>query len=356
MSLVVPLLLLTGLRFALKSPPSPIRIAPWRVRAVAVAAQKQDSSSAVPEDTSGAEDAVPAPAEASSADAWDALQAAVDLDSATASSDPHVEQQYALRAAALLVSDALDQIRPFVPPAERYDDPPPALTFGSGREEDAALRALLGDDAHYVTDFLSEGAAMSNVHETFFQAELYLKQLQATPDSRELGEGSVREQQAQAETRVMDGASPELAAALEESVLVARQSFLSTVRFGYFLRRCQGRLGLERALRGASSTVSSFLASVSRADAVELARIATEEAAVAVDLRANTLFGELPSLLEELARGPDALAKFELSPWAARRLTVEAAAFGAALFVAEEQAARRFALHYTSFGSRDSGH
>jgi len=85
---------------------------------------------------------------------------------------------------------------------------------------------------------------------------------------------------------------------------------------------------------------------------VELARPATEEAAVAVRLRASSLFGEERELLAQLDRGPQALAQLQLSEEGRRRLGLEGIAFGAALYEAEEAAAAAYELSYTAYGSR----
>eukprot|EP00438_Fugacium_kawagutii_P016057 Skav221537 [mRNA] locus=scaffold1813:87931:98016:+ [translate_table: standard] len=125
-------------------------------------------------------------------------------------------------------------------------------------------------------------------------------------------------------------------------VLLARQNFVSAARFGYFLRRGSGSL-------------SDWMGSLTPADAVELARAATKEAQRAVQHHATQLFGSEIELLQQLDYGPSAVQQLQLSDESRRRLSLEAAAFGAALFDAESAAARRYRLEYTAAGSRADG-
>jgi len=286
---------------------------------------------------------------------WALLQAEVEANSLA----PDATRR---RAAELLAQSALGRLRPYTVLAERWDEPVqvevPAggLLFGGPMLPKGLLDALgasLGEDSHYVTDFLAENAQMTAVHEAFWQGELYLESLHAAP-----GESSPQETLREAETQAATHA-PELSGALEDSVLVARQNFVVTARFGYFVRRCRQRLALERRLGGEGESggrsLEEFLRGVSPEDTVEMTRLATREAASAVEVRADQLFGDYRELLGSLARGPQGIEQIELSVGQAQRLTVEAAAFGASLFEAEEAASRRYEFSFTSFGSRNEG-
>ena len=82
-------------------------------------------------------------------------------------------------------------------------------------------------------------------------------------------------------------------------------------------------------------------------------RIASLEGSAALELRATQIFGPKRELLRQVSRrDTDEIAQLQYDPASRLRLNMEAAAFGAALFEAEEAAARRYELHYTTFGSR----
>lgn len=294
----------------------------------------------------------------------------------------------AARASELLMTGALDRLRPFVVPAEYIDIPP--LRGG----EDA-LVALLGEDAPLVGNFLSQLGPLGPAGRAFWQAELYLRRIQETP-----GEAPV-EKAAQEAGEQLDS-EPAAREALRGSVLLARYNFVSAARFGYFLRRSRQRWQLERGIAGAGDvaddgqdddgflaalqrkamahappgavaggrwgrgttrprTLEDYLAALPAQQAVEIVRMATREASRALELRATLLFGSESELLAAFQRAGDlrggaggtgGVAQLQMSPEGRKRLAVEAAAFGAALFEAEEAASRAYALEYTAFGSR----
>lgn len=304
---------------------------------------------------------------------WQMLQAMADVE-AEGEGRPLTD-----RAAALLVDTALDRMRPWVTPAERYDSLPPTGSLD-------ALNALLREDAMYITSFLGEDAEMTAVHEAFWQGELYLQNLtmqagevrrvvppgdvpdledgagttdlevedeeESTPPGTYLDETTdtpaLQEVVSKLEADVERDA-PEVSGALDDSLLVARQNFITTVQFGYFLRRCQQRLGLERALRGsAAGSLQQLLAKLPPHDVVELTRIATMESALAVEHRATRMFGDVRELFD-----PRNIRKLDMTVSEATILTIDAATFGAALFDAEEAASHSYNLHFTAYGSRN---
>lgn len=281
------------------------------------------------------------------------------------------------RAAELLEGSALDRLRPYVVPAEYIDIPPL-------RGSNDALDSLLQEDAPLVANFLSKAGTLGGAGIAFWQAELYLRKLQETP-----GEEPV-EQAAREAGEQLDQESTAFRQTLRGSVLLARQNFVSAARFGYFLRRGRRRWQLEREVGGLGAeadpeddflaalqrkarefggggnaqrtlqTLEGYLAKLTTEQAVELARFATEEATSALERRATTLFGCERELLAEFerwtsGRASQEVAQLTLSSESRGRLSEEAAAFGAALFEAEEAAARRYSLEYTAFGSRLSG-
>ncbi|CAK0857944.1 unnamed protein product, partial [Prorocentrum cordatum] len=269
------------------------------------------------------------------------------------------------RAAALLVDGALGRMRSAgAEPMARFDQPAPAppggvLAFGDFGDggSSVALARLLGEDARYILDCLGEDAGMSMVHQAFWQAELYLQSLGTGGPEDLLGQvepgevapDAVQETMQEMEARAEQHA-PEMSSELEDSVLVARQNFISTVRFGYFVRRSRQRLALERQLRGAAAgrSLDEYLAGVDPRDVVEMARVSTHEAALAVEHHATCMFGDFKDLFN-----PSNMTKLDMTVGDAQRLTMQAAAFGAALFEAEESAGRRYSMHFTSFGSRN---
>lgn len=286
-------------------------------------------------ENAAAEEGADAPARASLA--WSILQAEADVQAESVSGR---EGRNSLedRAAALLVDSALDRLRPYLDPSNNLCE----LATEGGR---AALSALLGEDSRYITDFLSEAAEMTGVHEAFWQGELYLQSLHS-----QAGEAPVQSTMRELEAET-EAAEPELSRELDDSLLLARQNYISTARFGYFVRRCRQRLALERTLGGgAAGGLEQYVQGVPPADIVELTRVSTHEASLAVEHRATCLFGDFRELLDP---NPRNIRKLQLSQRDAELLTIEAAAFGAGLFEAEEAAARRYDLTYTAFGSRN---
>lgn len=247
------------------------------------------------------------------------------------------------RAAELLITGALDRLRPHTVPTEYLDIPPL-----SGAED--ALDALIGpDNIQVVSNFFSESEPLGPAARSFWQAELYLRELDEVA-----GETKVEEAAVDAGQRV-DSEPAEMQKALRGSVLLARQNFISAARFGYFLRRGRQRLEVASSFGSSFKSLESWMGSISPASAVELARPATHEAQRAFEYRAAGLFGSELELLRQLERGPKAVTQLSLSKEARRRLSFEAAAFGAALFEAEAAASSRYKLDYTADGSRAAG-
>jgi len=275
---------------------------------------------------------------------WLLLQTEADA-TASSGAQNRADDERCWRAAALMAATALDRLRPYTIPAKYVDIPP---LRGA---EDALLDFLGPDASKLVFNFLSQVETLSGAGRAFWQAELYLRQLDEVA-----GETEVKEAAEEAREKV-EAQPEELQKAVRGSVLLARQNYISAARFGYFLRRGLQRLELERSLgQGASSSsLSEWMESLTPADAVELARAATKEAQRAVQHQASELFGSEVKLLRQLDYGPDAVEQLQLSGEGRRRLSLEAAAFGAALFDAEAAAAKRYRLDYTAPGSRADG-
>jgi len=294
---------------------------------------------------------------------WTGLQASIAAAN-EGDKDPRLWEE---RAADLLASGALDRLRPHLPPAEDIDIPPL-------RGSDAALEQLISSDALALVDNFHSGAkALSAAGQAFWQAELYLRSMH-----QEAGEDSVQGAAEDAK-ETMEAEPAAFQATLRNSVLLGRQNFVTSARFGYFLARGTQRLALERRLRGEPDVKPSdnddflsklvqqanmgtskpqynaldrYLSDMSPEGGVEIARAATQEAARALQLRADQLFGKEQDLLDCLDKGLDQVAQMQLGTESRRLLNMEAAAFGAALFEAETAAARNFELSYTSYGSR----
>ncbi|CAL1134849.1 unnamed protein product [Cladocopium goreaui] len=269
---------------------------------------------------------------------WLLLQAEADA----GEKDGDAAEKRSWRAAAVMADSALDRLRPYTIPAKYLDIPPLR-----GAEE--ALLDFLGENSGLVFNFLSKVETISPAGRAFWQAELYLRQLDDIA-----GETEVKQAAVEAKDRV-EAEPEEMQNAIRGSVLLARQNFISAARFGYFLRRGLQRLDLERSLGQGSGSLSDWMGSLTPADAVELARAATKEAQRAVQHHATQLFGSEIELLQQLDYGPDAVQQLQLSDESRRRLSLEAAAFGAALFDAESSAGRRYRLEYTATGSRADG-
>lgn len=271
---------------------------------------------------------------------WLLLQTEADA----TSTDRGAAEQRCWRAAALMAASALDRLRPYTIPAVYVDIPPL-------RGAEDALLAFLGPEVlRLVFNFLSEVEQLSGAGRAFWQAELYLRELDAVA-----GDTEVKEAAAEAQEKV-EAEPEEMQKALRGSVLLARQNYISAARFGYFLRRGLQRLELEKSLgQGSTTGLSDWMERLAPADAVELARAATREAQRAVQHQATELFGSEVKLMRQLDYGPKAVDQLQLSGEGLRRLKLEAAAFGAALFDAEAAAARRYKLDYTAPGSRAEG-
>ncbi|CAK9048121.1 Hypothetical protein (Fragment) [Durusdinium trenchii] len=237
-------------------------------------------------------------------------------------------------AARLLSSAALKQLgRWFQPAGER-------LSSETSDNVDEALDALLDEAKEHIVDFLSDRASPGPVSRVFWQAELYLRNFQQVA-----GEAPVEEFQQRAKV-VEEEVAPEgsqMEAAL--GVVLARQQFVAASRFGYFLRRCQQRLRLERIMLGHKS-LEQYVTDMDPEEQVELVRGASQEVMQAAEVRATELFGTLSELLRERQ------AELQLSPQGRVRLSVEAVLFGAALYDEEEAAAKHYELSFSDFGSR----
>jgi len=281
---------------------------------------------------------------------WIALRALAD---AEPPDGQHAEESsdgwLARRIACLLVSSSLDLIRPFATPFESADAFPPLP--GS----DLAAAALLGKDFHLFVNYATSPGfeQLSKAGLAFWQATFFLRSLHESA-----GEASAQET-AEALKGAVEAQDALLTASLRSSRLIARQNYLTAASFGYFLRRCQQRLRLERSFSGskvpecsAFTDLEGYIATLSPETAVELVRTATRAGSAALERRATTLFGGEEELLEELREGPHAVAQLRCSHESRQLLDFEAAAFGAALFEAEEVAARWCDLQYTAVGSR----
>lgn len=308
---------------------------------------------------------------------WSILRAQAEVQEERGQKGRAATEELARCAAELLSSSAVDRLRPFVVPAEYIDIPP--LRGG----DEAVVSLLGGEGAQLVFNFLSETRSPSQAVRVFWQSELYLRSIQETPGEAPV-EDAVREAGEELEAK-----DDEFRAVLRGSVILARQNFISAARFGYFLRRSRQRWELERGMGalasasdddedgddfvkalqrkarevsgGASGSMYGrqeqpldfYIGRLPAEQAVELVRVATEEATLAIELRATALYGSERSLLEPLDRNDlSNVLQLQLSQEARLRLSIEAAAFGAALFEAEEAGARSYELSYTAFGSR----
>lgn len=236
-------------------------------------------------------------------------------------------------AARLLSRSALEVLSQWFKPAG------PRLCVETYDNVDEALDALLEEAKPHVVDFLSDRQVPGVVSRIFWQAELYLRNFQQVA-----GEAPVEEFQQTAKL-VEEEVAPQgsqMEAALE--AVLARQQFVAACRFGYFLRRSQQRLRLERIMTGAKS-LEQYLTDMNAQEQVELVRGASREVVSAAEARATDLFGTVTELLRESS-------ELELSAEGRVRLSVEAVVFGAALFDAEEEASKHYSLTFSDFGSR----
>ncbi|CAE7570260.1 unnamed protein product [Symbiodinium natans] len=270
---------------------------------------------------------------------WDALQQSEAL-FGEAGSTFRLEE-----AGRLLTKDALDMLTSWFRPAQEGLDSASSETSDG---VDDALAALLKDEVPYVVEFLSDKQFPGPVCRAFWQSELYLRDFQQVAGQAPLEEftQSAKHATGAVEDMLQDGS--DMPQALDR--LVTRQQFAAAVRFGYFLRRAKQRLRLESIMTGPVGTLEVYLAEMTAQQQVELVRAASREASSAIDVRATALFGKASELLRGVASGD--ILPLQLSPEGRARLAVEAVAFGAALFDAEEAAAQHYTLTYSEFGSR----
>eukprot|EP00434_Breviolum_minutum_P003511 symbB.v1.2.003087.t1/scaffold174.1/size397799/7 len=237
-------------------------------------------------------------------------------------------------AARLLSRSALEDLGEWFQPAG------PRLCVETSDNVEEALDALLEEAKVHVVDFLSDRQVPGLVSRIFWQAELYLRNFQQVA-----GEAPVEEFQQTAKLVEQEVApeGSEMQAAL--GLLLARQQFVAACRFGYFLRRSQQRLRLERVLIGEKS-LEEYLIDMDAQQHVELVRGASHEVVAAAEARADELFGTVKELLRQENGDLDLSAEGRV------RLSIEAVVFGAALFDAEEKASKHYSLTFSDFGSR----
>mmetsp|Transcript_39869 Transcript_39869/g.89418 ORF Transcript_39869/g.89418 Transcript_39869/m.89418 type:complete len:432 (-) Transcript_39869:51-1346(-) len=311
---------------------------------------------------------------------WSLLQLEIDESktSSSSSGQGHTLVDRSGRAATLMMRSALDRLRPYCVPSDYIDIPPLAGAYN-------ALQSSIGPDAALVMNFLASNQSLSDAGKKFWQAELYLRRVHQVAGEEDVMEAT---EKARGE---LEGVSTEMQQAIRGSILLARQNFISTARFGYFLARARRRWELEKNVGSLSEPDSGdseqhpsdggaddfiaalkekvreaapmedprhsfevYLADLDAEAAVELVRPATEEAMDSIMRRTTHLFGDERTLVKELSEGEP--SQLQLGPAGRQRLYIEAASFGAALFEAEESAARMYShlLSYTAFGSRAS--
>ena len=84
----------------------------------------------------------------------------------------------------MMAESALDRLRPYTVPAKYVDIPPLR-----GAEE--ALLDFLGEDSKLVFNFLSRTESISVAGRAFWQAELYLRQLDEAPGQSEVQQAAL---------------------------------------------------------------------------------------------------------------------------------------------------------------------
>lgn len=272
-------------------------------------------------------------ARAAGKDSWDALRHSEAL-YGEAGSTWRVEE-----AGRILNSNALETLQTWFQPAAD------SLDSETSDGVDDALAGLLKDEVPYVVEFLSDKQFPGPICRAFWQSELYLRDFQQVAGQAPLEEFT------QTAKHVTDKIQEDIGGETQAlDRLVTRQQFGAAARFGYFLRRAKQRLRLESIMTGPVGTLETYVAEMSAQQQVELVRAASREASSAIEVRATALFGKASELLRAVAVGE--VSPLPLSPEGRARLAVEAVAFGASLFDAEEAAAQHYTLTYSEFGSR----
>eukprot|EP00439_Symbiodinium_sp_Y106_P085569 s109_g28.t8 len=251
---------------------------------------------------------------------WDALRQSEAL-YGEAGSTWRVEE-----AGRILNSNALETLQTWFQPAAD------GLDSETSDGVDDALAGLLKDEVPYVVEFLSDKQFPGPICRAFWQSELYLRDFQQVAGQAPLEEftQTAKHVTDKMEDMIQDGS--EMPQALDR--LVTRQQFGAAARFGYFLRRAKQRLRLESIMTGPVGTLETYVAEMSAQQQVELVRAASREASSAIDVRATALFGKASELLRGVAVGE--VSPLPLSSEGRVRLAVEAVAFGASLFDAED--------------------
>ncbi|CAE7398873.1 RRAGC, partial [Symbiodinium sp. CCMP2456] len=228
-------------------------------------------------------------------------------------------------AGRILNSNALETLQTWFQPAAD------GLDSETSDGVDDALAGLLKDEVPYVVEFLSDKQFPGPICRAFWQSELYLRDFQQVAGQAPLEEftQTAKHVTDKIQEDIQDGSETQ---ALDR--LVTRQQFGAAARFGYFLRRAKQRLRLESIMTGPVGTLETYVAEMSAQQQVELVRAASREASSAIDVRATALFGKASELLRAVAVGE--VSPLPLSPEGRARLAVEAVAFGASLFDAED--------------------
>ncbi|CAE7738462.1 unnamed protein product [Symbiodinium necroappetens] len=270
-------------------------------------------------------------------DSWDALRHSEAL-YGEAGSTWRVEE-----AGRILNSNALETLQTWFQPAAD------SLDSETSDGVDDALAGLLKDEVPYVVEFLSDKQFPGPICRAFWQSELYLRDFQQVAGQAPLEEFT------QTAKHVTDKIQEDIGGETQAlDRLVTRQQFGAAARFGYFLRRAKQRLRLESIMTGPVGTLETYVAEMSAQQQVELVRAASREASSAIEVRATALFGKASELLRAVAVGEvsplplspegrarwDAVKKFLqqsiIGRYVGFRLAVEAVAFGASLFDAED--------------------
>lgn len=304
---------------------------------------------------------------------WDQLQSETDLRNKAGGrlNQKAQEKSFLKQAADLLRSSAMERLGMHLSPAQDIHQ----QTADGG---DEALVLYLGGDATYVYNYNSK-EEISSVGRAFWQAQLYLQDIHQTMDEEPVEDTAYNAWTSFARVKV------NMANSFQSSILYARREYVSSAHFGYFLRRCRKRLALEMTLMddttpsasgsqdslgqylaleqalmegalpssaGSDGRIEKYLARFTPSEVVEIVRVASVEAYAAIESRAVELFGEEEPLIKAFRTNPDTAAQLKLTAEGKRRLDIDGAVFGAALFDAEEAAACRYDLHYFESGSR----
>jgi len=244
----------------------------------------------------------------------------------------------------LLFSATLDLLRPFYPPVDSLSMSEPSVQKWGKTAGPWASMAFLREDFIFFENFaLHEGSEqLGKVGIAFSQAFRRIEQKLVAAQTYSAKEFSVTDTPTLINL-IMEVQHPDFLSALQGSMLLARRAYIRAAIFAYFVRSCRHAVGSE-ASSGNVKGLEEYVVGLSPGSVDQHLEIKTSEAAMALQERANLLFGDELQLIAEFRRGHRCVTPFVLPFKCRSYLVFEGGAFGAALFDTERVASEMLPL------------